>query len=66
MSKFQVGDEVIAVGATYGWGGVKQGDVGVITPVRDKNFYQVDFPRHPGWNADEKDLQLVYKIEENE
>lgn len=59
--KFEVGKEVIAKSATYGWGNVKPGDKGIIATIRDggTETILVDFPSQKRWSAHEKDLELV-------
>lgn len=53
---FRVGDEVIAINATYGWANVRPGDIGKVRRIVDSFTLRVDFPNHPSWSARPSDL----------
>lgn len=57
--KFKVGDKVKAIDQSYGWGGVKKGDIGVIREIKDSGEIIVNFPKQSYWSAKEKDLELA-------
>lgn len=56
--EFRIGDKVIAIGQTHGWGEVAEGDEGVIMNV-SPSVIIVNFPVQHGWSAQSKDLRLV-------
>lgn len=63
--KFRKGDKVVCVGASYGFGEVKLGDIGVVADYLGEDVeYIVDFPNQRGWSADEADIVLSkeYKV----
>ena len=55
MGRFKVGDRVVAVSQSHGWGSVSVGDVGTVEVVFDDG-YTVNFPAHRDWSAKDKDL----------
>ena len=59
LPKFKVGDKVkmISNRPTHGFGGVKVGDVGVLTEVHN-NYCLVKFPNQETWTADYQDIKL--------
>ena len=57
MTRFKVGDKVVAIGASHGWGAVKKGDVGVVVNS-NLGGCLVDFPSHLDWSARHGDLKL--------
>lgn len=62
--KFKVGDYVklsIECGKRpkYGWGGVKNGDIGKVVEVEYDGTVRVDFPNQEDWHADPSELVLV-------
>jgi hypothetical protein len=61
--KFKVGDRVIAIAESDGWGDVEKGDVGTVVKFYDKtDIYYVDFPNQSGWAGKEKCFQLAETI----
>lgn len=62
---FKVGDKVRAVGGSRGWGGVDEGDEGVVTGFDvDDGDIICSFPGQYRWFAQESDLELVEKVVE--
>lgn len=60
---FKVGDKVRAVGGSRGWGGVDQGDEGVVTGFDESDRDIIcSFPGQSPWYAQESDLELVEKV----
>lgn len=62
MDKLKVGDVVVAVAASRGWGEVTKGDRGIVTAVNEHNLpyeYEVKFDLQSEWMATGFDLQLV-------
>lgn len=70
MSKFKVGDEVTLdpsiMEPYYGWGSVKHGDIGIVTPTTERDRVRVNFPTQSGWSARPHELVLVNFSLENE
>lgn len=63
--KFKLGDKVVCVGVSYGFGEVRLGDIGVVIKYQDDDDeYIVDFPKQRGWCADEIDIVIAreYKV----
>ena len=58
MRKFRRGDVVKAISASFGWGGVNYGDIGVVVDGWSDSVF-ADFPNHPSWKANEWNLILV-------
>lgn len=58
-STFHIGEKVIAVDNSFGWGGVKCGDQGVIVNIWEEGDFSVDFENHCDWRCKEKDLKPV-------
>jgi hypothetical protein len=56
---FKVGDKVIVVKETHGWGKIGPGDIGVITKVLD-GLYFADFPAQKSWLGKEECFELEY------
>lgn len=59
MSQIEVGSKVEAVSATYGWGSVEKGDIGVVVCKQHDGDFVVDFPNQHAWCARPYDLKLV-------
>lgn len=52
MSEFKIGDAVVAIYETHGWGEVDEGDIGVVTKIKTESgraLYYVDFEAQKGW-----------------
>lgn len=49
----------------HGWGGVKNGEVGVVSGVNG-SIVKVDFPRHSRWSADPSELTILTAEEAEE
>jgi hypothetical protein len=63
IPKFKVGDRVIAIAESDGWGDVKKGDVGTVVGLYDENnTYNVDFPNQKNWLGKERCFQLAETI----
>lgn len=65
---FSVGDRVkldVVEGnrPRYGWGGVKNGEIGTVSGI-DGSIIRVDFPRHRSWSAAPSELVILEKAEE--
>lgn len=45
--ELEVGTEIIILKETYGWGGARMGDKGIVA-----SFTSIDFPNHDGWSID--------------
>jgi hypothetical protein len=61
--KFKVGDSVVAVNESHGWGEVKKGDIGVVKTLESDGRYYVDFPNQKNWIGTEecfRALQYTY------
>jgi hypothetical protein len=61
--KFKVGDSVVVVSESDGWGEVKKGDIGVVKTLESDGGYCVDFPNQSGWFGTEecfRALQYTY------
>lgn len=65
MSKFKVGEKVVVVKQTNGWGRVNPGDEGVVRTAQG-GMYIVDFPKHPFWNGLEECFEHININLENE
>ena len=53
-NKFKIGDEVVAISTSLGWGNAQKGDIGIITSMDGtgmKAGMRVDFPHYKGWNC---------------
>tara|TARA_R110000822_G_scaffold122911_2_gene257204 strand:- start:7 stop:516 length:510 start_codon:yes stop_codon:yes gene_type:complete len=62
MSTFKAGDNVKAISKSFGWGFVKEGDLGVVKLFNGSQI-SVDFPNQHGWKCFAKDLELVGHFE---
>lgn len=67
---FKVGDRVKAIRASYGWGSVNSGDLGIVRSI-DRGTIYVDFSNQNGWCATSRDLELSktqseFKFKRNE
>jgi hypothetical protein len=65
--KFKVGDRVVVLDASDGWGDVKKGDVGTVVGLYDEIDnktvgYYVDFPNQSSWYGKERCFQLAETI----
>lgn len=51
---FKVGDKVIAIAESHGWGDVKKGDVGTVNSIhrKDSDIIFVDFPEQTNWTGE--------------
>ena len=58
MSEFKVGDEVKAISKSFGWGVVKEGDLGIVQGLNGGEI-QVNFPNQEHWSCLAKDLELA-------
>jgi hypothetical protein len=61
--KFKVGDSVVVVSESDGWGEVKKGDIGVVKTLESDGDYYVDFPNQKNWFGTEecfRALQYTY------
>ena len=54
---FRIGDKVIAISESFGWGDVDKGDIGVIANI-SKYEIKVDFSGQTGWSAYSSNLKL--------
>ena len=61
MSKFKVGDRVVAVAETNNWGSIRKGDVGVITSAYEFDSY-ADFPNQRCRIGQDGDFQLATEL----
>jgi len=59
MSELRVGDRVIAISESNGWGEVVAGDIGTINRMYGDDGFRVNFPAQPGWACRRHDLMLV-------
>jgi hypothetical protein len=57
--KFKVGDRVVAIVQSHGWGDVNYGDIGVVKSLCENGDYYVDFPNQEDWRGKEKCFQLA-------
>jgi hypothetical protein len=61
--KFKVGDRVVVLDASDGWGDVKKGDVGTVVKFYNKtDNYDVNFPNQKNWLGKERCFQLAETI----
>lgn len=66
---FEVGDTVRVIDQTSGWGGIKPGDIGVITVITSKDSYDVytvNLPNYNGWIGRAKCFELVKRYKQKE
>jgi hypothetical protein len=56
--KFKVGDRVVAIAESHGWGDVDYGDIGVVKSLCENGDYYVDFPNQEDWRCTEECLEL--------
>jgi hypothetical protein len=56
--KFKVGDSVVVLDESHGWGDVKKGFVGVVKSLCEDGDYYVDFPNQKYWRCTEECLEL--------
>jgi hypothetical protein len=62
MSKFKVGDEVIIIDESYGWGRVTKGNKGTIYDISSNGTIYIITPKHQYlWSCKEKDIELINK-----
>lgn len=61
---FKVGDIVVAVKETSGWGEVKPQDIGIITSAKDQDHLYADFKEQQGWMGQSKCFRHWEDIEE--
>jgi hypothetical protein len=62
--KFKVGDRVVAIAESHGWGGVKKGDIGVVKSLDSDGGYYVDFLYQKSWHGKESCFQLAETVDE--
>jgi hypothetical protein len=58
--KFKVGDSVVVVSESDGWGEVKKGDIGVVKTLESDGGYCVDFPNQSGWFGTEECFRALH------
>jgi hypothetical protein len=56
--KFKVGDSVVALYESHGWGDVRKGFIGVVKSLCENGDYYVDFPNQEDWRCREECLEL--------
>jgi hypothetical protein len=64
IHKFKVGDRVVAIAESHGWGGVKKGDIGVVKSLDSDGGYYVDFLYQKSWHGKESCFQLAETVDE--
>ena len=59
-----MGDRVVAIAESHGWGGVKKGDIGVVKSLDSDGGYYVDFLYQKSWHGKESCFQLAETVDE--